>query len=291
MNHRHDLDVALASCLELPEPDPDAAPLAQALGRAGLRASVMAWDDPAADWSRARLAVLRSTWNYPLDRARFLGWAEGVDRVSRLWNPLETLRWNTHKSYLLDLESAAVPVVPTVLLRRGSARTLDEIRNARGWTDVVVKPAVSAASYRTMRVTPDRAAEGARHLEKLLEQRDVLVQLYLPSVEDHGERALIWIDGALTHAVRKSPRFAGQEESVSSRAVPISDAEARLARLALDAAPRPLLYARIDVAPGPAGPPVVMELELVEPSLFFPQSTAALERFVSAVSRLVEKDR
>ena len=287
MTSTRDLDVALASCRELPEPDPDAAPLAGALERAGLRSAVMAWDDPAADWSRARVTVLRSTWNYPHDRPGFLRWAAGVDRVSHLWNPLETLRFSTHKSYLLDLESAGVPVVPSLLLRRGSVLRLDDIREERGWRDVVVKPAVSAASWRTMRVTAEHAAEGARHLETLVSERDALVQLYLPSVEDHGERALIWIDGALTHAVRKSPRFEGEDEAVSTVAVPISSAEADLARRALDAAPGPLLYARIDIAPGPSGAPVVMELELVEPSLFFPQSPAALERFVAALARVV----
>ena len=287
MKAASDLDVALASCLDLPEPDPDAAPLAAALDRAGLRSAVMAWDDSSADWSRARVTVLRSTWNYPLDRPAFLRWAEGVDRVSRLWNPLETLRWNTHKRYLHALESAGVPIVPTLLLQRGSLRGLDEIREEQGWREVVVKPAVSAASWRTMRVTAERAAEGARHMGALVRERDVLVQPYLPSVEDHGERALIWIDGALTHAVRKTPRFAGQDEAVSATPVPISDAEAHLARRALDAAPGPLLYARIDVAPDASGAPVVMELELVEPSLFFPQSDAALERFVAALARVV----
>ena len=84
MTPPQDFDVTLASCLELPEPDPDAAPLAEALERAGLRSTVMAWDDPGADWSRGRLTVLRSTWNYPHDRERFLRWAEGVDRTSRL---------------------------------------------------------------------------------------------------------------------------------------------------------------------------------------------------------------
>lgn len=286
-----DFDVTLASCLELPEPDPDAAPLAEALDRAGLRSTVVAWDDPRADWSRAGLTVLRSTWNYPQDRERFLRWAEEVGRVSALWNPLETLRWNTHKRYLLDLEASRVPVVPTVLLERGSRRTLDDVREERGWGEVVVKPAVSASSWCTMRVTADRAVDGARHLQALLRERDVLVQLYLPSVEGHGERALVWIDGALTHAVRKSPRFAGENEAVSRAAVPISDDEAQLARRALDAAPAPLLYARIDVAPDASGTPVVMELELVEPSLFFPQSPAALERFVAALERLARAAR
>jgi len=247
---------------------------------------VMAWDDPAEDWSKARVTVLRSTWNYPLDRDGFLAWAGRVAEVSALWNPLAVLRWNTYKGYLLDLEAAGVPVAPTRLVRRGSRPSLDRIRHETGWTDVVVKPAVSAASFRTLRVPPDRGEAGQRHLDELAAERDVLVQRFLPSVEDYGERALVWIDGELTHAVRKSPRFFGEDEAVSSEPVPISKAEAALARAALDAVPRPLLYARIDVAPGPTGDPVVMELELVEPSLFFPQCAVALDRFVAAVGRL-----
>jgi len=170
---------------------------------------------------------------------------------------------------------------------RGSRRTLAAIRQDQGWTDVVIKPAVSAASFRTMRATRDLAADGERHLAALAADGDVLVQRYLPSVEDYGERALVWIDGHLTHAVRKSPRFEGQHEAVSGDAVPISAAESALARAALGVVREPMLYARIDVAPGPAGAPVVMELELVEPSLFFPQCPAALERFVAAIGRRV----
>ena len=147
----------------------------------------------------------------------------------------------------------------------------------------MVKPAVSAASFRTLRVGAGNREDGEAHLQALLVERDVLVQSYLPSVEDHGERALVFIDGELTHAVRKSPRFEGDDEAVSLDAVPISTAEADLARLALAAVDGPLLYARVDVAPGPEGRPVVMELELVEPSLFLRQSAAALERFVAAI--------
>jgi hypothetical protein len=104
-------------------------------------------------------------------------------------------------------------------------------------------------------------------------------------VEGHGERALVWIDGELTHAVRKSPRFEGQDETVSSEAMEISSAEAALALRTLGAVDGPLLYARVDVALGPDGEPVVMELELVEPSLFFPQCGHALERFVAGIRR------
>jgi hypothetical protein len=277
------MDVALASCARLPEPDPDAAPLAAALDAAGIESRVLAWDDPDADWSSARMTVLRSTWNYPQRPDAFVAWAEATAAASRLWNPLPVVRWSAHKAYLLDLERRGVPVTPTALLRHGDPTSLAALMRRRGWDEVVVKPAVSAASFRTLRVGAKNLDEGEAHLRGLAAERDVLVQRYLPSVEDHGERALVWIDGCLTHAVRKSPRFDGEGESVSTDAVPISTAEAELAAAALAGVDSPLLYARIDVAPGPAGDPVVMELELIEPSLFFPQHPPALARFVAAI--------
>jgi len=278
------MDIALATCRTLPEPDPDEQPLLDALARAGLDAHLLAWDDGNADWSRAGMTILRSTWNYPQHAEGFLAWAERIARVSDLWNPLPVLRWNHHKRYLLDLDRQGVAIAPTVFVARGQRENLHSILDEQGWPDAVVKPAVSAASYRTTRVTRENRAQGEAEFAALVAERDVLVQRYLPSVEDYGERALIWIEGALTHAIRKSPRFAGAQESVSA-AVPISSAEAELALRAVACVNAPLLYARIDIAPGLTGAPVVMELELIEPSLFFAQGPAALERIVSAISR------
>jgi len=153
-----------------------------------------------------------------------------------------------------------------------------------GWKGVVIKPAISAASLRTELVRRHESNKGETHLRSLVTNGDALVQLFLPSVEDYGERALVWVDGELTHSVRKSHRFDGDDEAVSS-AMPITPAERQLAAQAIDAVEGELLYARIDVAPGPAGEPVVMELELIEPSMFFPQEPAALRRLVAGIQR------
>jgi hypothetical protein len=279
------VDIALVSCVELPEPDRDMAPLEAALRAAGLSCAVVAWDDPSIDWSQFRLALLRATWNYPLLRDAFLDWAARVDAVTRLWNPLPLVRWSSHKRYLLDLEARGIPIAPTALVPRGSGVTLGEVLDARDWDEVVVKPAVSASSFRTIRTSRTSLRAGEAHLRELVAERDVLVQPYLPAVESYGERALVWIDGALTHAVRKSPRFEGDREQVSPIAMTIAPAEAALAERALAAVAAPMLYGRVDVAPGPDGKPVVMELELVEPSLFFPQCPAALDRLVRALAR------
>jgi glutathione synthase/RimK-type ligase-like ATP-grasp enzyme len=280
------IDVALASCVVLPEPDADLPPLLKALRAAGLSAEAMAWDDPGAEFGGARVTLLRSTWNYSEQPERFLAWVDRVAARSALWNGRETVRWNIHKRYLLDLEARGVPVVPTHLLRRGAVTSLEQLARERGWSEVVVKPAVSAGSRATLRVTAGSAA-GEAHLRSLASREDVLVQPYLASVEGHGEHAIVWIDGQATHAVRKSPRFLGDAESVSTP-VPITEDELRLARQAVAAAPGPpLLYARIDLARDDKGALRLMELELIEPSLFFRHAPAALDRYVAAVrSRL-----
>ncbi|MBP7149108.1 MAG: hypothetical protein KBD01_16385 [Acidobacteria bacterium] len=281
------MDVALVSCRELPEPDPDAAPLARSLAAAGIDARVLAWDDARADWGEARLAVLRSCWNYPLAPDAFLAWAEATSRRTILCNTIEVVRWNLHKRYLLELERAGVPVVPTELVSRGASTSLHDIIARRGWQEFVIKPAISAASFRTRRYSAATLADGDAHLRALVSLGDALVQQYLRSIEHHGERALVWIDGALTHSVRKSPRFEGDNECVSE-AVPFSAAEAELARRAVAAPGLPLAYARVDTAPDERGRPLVMELELMEPSLFLAQNPAALERFVRAIAARLE---
>lgn len=280
------LDVALASCVTLPDPDDDAAPLLDALRAAGMTAEVLAWDDPRADFGRARLTLLRSTWNYPERPADFLAWIDRTAAASIMWNPPQVVKWNVHKGYLLELQKQGVPVVPTELVGRGSDATLEVIAGARGWSDVVIKPAISAGSRGTMRARDFAAirGRGGDHLRALLRDGDVLVQPYVASVEGHGERSMVWIDGEVTHAVRKSPRFPGDPESTSP--VGVGEDERQLAMRAVAAAPSPLLYARVDMARDENGAPRVMELELIEPSLFFPRSVEGLRRYVAAVKRL-----
>jgi len=194
------------------------------------------------------------------------------------------VRWNVHKGYLLELAEAGLPVTPTVLVKRGSRQSLRSIMGEQGWSRAVVKPAVSAASYRTLLVGDAESPSGEQHLRLLATDGDALEQDYLASVEGYGERALVWIDGEVTHSVRKSARWEGQDEHVSE-AMPVSAAEAELAAAVVSVVSSPLLYARIDVAPDASGRPTLMELELIEPSLFFPQHPPALARYVEGIRR------
>jgi len=268
--------VGLVTCRKLPEPDPDETPLLAALRDAGVEARLLPWDDPWANPGAFDLCVLRSCWNYPEAPDAFLDWIDRAAQATKLRNPAPVVRWNLHKRYLAALEAKEIPVVPTEWIERGREASLETILRERGWDDVVVKPAVSAASYRTRRFR--RGAEGEAFLRSLVAERDAMVQPYLPGFEE--ERAVVWIDGAITHAVRKRPRFTGDDEGVSE-ALPVSAEEADLALRTL-ASLEGILYARADLV-GHAGALLVSELELIEPSLFLAQNPAALERLVAGI--------
>lgn len=278
------MKLAIATCRVLPEPDHDQSLLLAALTRAGIKAKMLAWDDPSATLDGADMCVIRSTWNYHLDRPGFLAWAKRIDAQTRLYNPLPVLTANSHKTYLRTLVQRGIPIVPTHFLDAGASNRLTDIMAEHKWQDVVVKPAVSAASYRTGRFSSKTVEEGNRFLADLLRDREALIQPYMRSVESTGERALIWVDGELTHAVQKVPRFAGHDEHVS-QALAINDDERRFAASALATIEDELLYARVDVVRTEDGSLAVMELELVEPSLYLAQCPAALERLVEGIRK------
>ncbi len=293
----HPRRIAWVTCQSLPEPDADETPALDAMRAAGLDVTLAAWDDDAVDWARFDLAVIRSTWNYYHDPARFEAWLGRAAEATTLANPLAACRWNLHKGYLRELGAAGVAIVPTAWQAQ-SESVLDPVLDLagvmddRGWAAVVVKPTVSAASFGTRRFERADAAAGQAFLKDLASRGDAMVQPYIEGVDAAGEHSIIWIAGTYTHAIRKSPRLAGDDESVSGE-LPV-DADQRAAADAVlaaipEAARDRLLYARVDLMPA-GGRWLLSELELLEPSLFLAQSPSALARFVEATAQYPRVD-
>src|SRR5262245_33169938 len=149
----------IATCRPLPEPDADEEPLLQALARRGVHARMAAWRDGNEDWDARVPTVVRSTWDYLHHLDEFLAWVERAAAAAPFWNPPAIVRANVHKFYLRELEAAGHAIVPTAFLERGTPTSLAEVLRARGWQDVVVKPAVSAASFGTLRARAGVADE------------------------------------------------------------------------------------------------------------------------------------
>jgi len=285
--------VALVTCGEVPFLDPDDRLLLDPLAAHGVRAEPAVWDDPRVDWAGYDLAVLRSAWDYAPRRDEFVAWA---GRVPGLANPADTVAWNTDKRYLADLAGTGVPVVPTTWVEP------DETWHAPVAWEYVIKPAIGAGSLDAGRyklANPADRALATAHVERLQAAgRVVMVQPYLRAVDSYGETALLFMAGrdglAYSHAVRKGPMLTGPDhgfdglyraEEITPRAP--TDAEHEVARRALAAIPGgadSLLYARVDLIPGRDDEPLLVELELTEPSLFLGHANGATERFAAAIA-------
>lgn len=281
--------IALATASEVEGGlDAEGMQLRDALRGAGAAAEPAVWDDETVDWGAFDVVVVRSTWDYARRHDEFIAWTQRVSQLTRLHNPADVLAWNTDKRYLRDLAAAGVPIVPTEFLEPGDDPSAHDFLHE----EHVVKPVVSAGSKDTLRFTADEPERSISHAGSLLDAgRVVMVQPYLASVDEVGETAVVVIGGTVSHAMRKGPLLtrgmqpaAGlflQEEMSRRDAAPD---ELLVAERALAAVPNAadLLYARIDLLRAPDGP-VVLELELTEPSLFLDHVPGSADRLAAAI--------
>jgi hypothetical protein len=267
--------------------DPDDELVIRPLKELGFTAEPAVWDDPAVDWAAFHVAVVRSTWDYYLQRDRFLAWARSVPRLA---NPAGVLEWNSDKRYLRELAAAGVPTVET-----------DWVEPGGSWIPpahdglVVVKPTVSGGGVDTGRYGPGERDLAAAHVRRLVDAgRPVMIQPYLDAVDTAGETSLVYLGGAYSHSIRKGALLTGpdvgteglyREEDITAREP--SAAERAVAERVLGALPvgrQALVYARVDLIPDGSGAPVLLELELTEPSLFLRHAPGAAERLAKAIA-------
>jgi len=302
--------IALVSAEAALPLDEDMPPLVDAFRRLGVEVSTPSWDAPDVDWSRFDLALLRSTWDYVERIDEFLAWAADCERRTRLFNPAAVVAWNTDKHYLAELHAAGVAVVPTRFVEQGTdaGRSLHAfLAGGAGslsagtpcdFDQFVVKPTVGAGSRDAARYRRDHDDERAlAHLQRLVkvERRSAMLQPYLASVDTEGETALMYLGGMPSHAIRKGPLLRLDDGLVAGLFAPedirpraTGQDEQALATAALAALPFDLpLYARVDMVRDAAGTPVVLELELTEPSLFLAHAPASADRLArAALARL-----
>jgi glutathione synthase/RimK-type ligase-like ATP-grasp enzyme len=275
--------VALATCRDLAELDLDSVQLVSALKKAGIAAEAVIWDDPSAAWPTFDLVVLRSTWDYPRKIHSFLRWIDGLPKVL---NPAPVVRWNADKRYLGDLAAAGLPVVPTTFARPGH-----EFQFPPG--PFVVKPAVGAGCKNTARYEMGQEELARQHIYRLNQSgTTAMIQPYLKDVEQVGETGLVFIGGRYSHAFRKGPMLGGDprkenslyfEEDIQQRQA--SSQEQSLAEQVLRAVPGGLdrlAYGRVDLLPTADGS-VVLEVELIEPSLFLDFAPGSAERLARLI--------
>ena len=256
----------------IPAPDyeekwqPAFARKAAALTAAGLIVEQRVWTDPG-DLTGYDLVLPLFAWGYQRDVA---AWYALLDRIESeglpVVNPVPVLRWNSDKAYLAELGAKGVAVVPTVEVDALDDARLAEAMAELGVDEVVIKPAISGGADGTHRVAPDTPIPA----DALGQRR--LVQPLMQGILTEGEFSLFFFAGKFSHAIVKRPAsgdFRVQEQFGGRETVwDASDAAQRLAAAALAAAPAPPVYARVDMVGDAAGTLHIMELELIEPSLF-----------------------
>jgi glutathione synthase/RimK-type ligase-like ATP-grasp enzyme len=277
--------VAIATCAEVAGVEQDDLNVIEALRKRRVEVVHAARDDPSVDWPSFALVVIRSTWDYPERRSEFLAWA---NRLRRVLNPLTILRWNTDKRYLDDLAKVGIPVIPTRFLE-------PEDVFEPPLSPFVVKPAVSCAARYTARYHAEDKAKARDHVRRFQASgRTVMVQPYFSAIEAKGEIAVLFIGGAYSHsicrdAVLKHPGLLEEGVVISDnvRAYEPKPNELALAEWVLSHIPggsSELLYARVDLIPGLNGEPMVLEVELTEPSLFLGFSNGGVERLADCIA-------
>ena len=283
--------VALVTCREALGIDYDMPLLLEAVRAAGIVVDEVCWDDESIDWSTYHQVVIRSTWDYHRHHDEFMQWVRAVSTVSTISNSLDVITWNTDKHYLAEVAEMGLPVVPTRFIEPSDTDWLDDVSMLLAKGDVVVKPTISAGSNDTERHSNIDVAQ--KQINELLSaQRSVMLQPYLADVDVESETGLVFIDGKFSHAFAKGALLAQAknmtsglyaEEEIGIRQP--TDEQLLIGERAvkwLSSRFGKLLYARVDLLPTAHGP-VIIEIELTEPSLYLLLHPSAASELANAL--------
>lgn len=246
-------------------------PLFEAGKRQGISIIPAPWDDPGIDWTHYDGLIAFCCWNYYQKYESFLSWLAHLESINiSIINPIKTLRWNSHKQYLLDLEQRGVNIIPTILVKRGTTMDIDIWFEEFNSDHLVIKPAVSAGGNQIVHIL--RYHQGNKHqIATMLQKGDILIQPYVEEMR-HREQSFIFLGNEYSHAIVK-------HHGRKKRYMP-SDHERSELRHVLSIIPYDHVYARID------GTIVndtfsVSEVELLEPDLYFSLNPKSADIFLS----------
>lgn len=261
--------------------------LVEPLARRGWSVETISWRRPDIDWNLFDAVIVRSTWDYQRDVEAFLKVLERIDASrAKLINPLSLMRWNVRKTYLKDLEKRGVPIIPTAF-----GCSVDELKLRRHFEELdveelVIKPVISATAERTFRVHRDRLAELSTDLTATFRGVDYLVQPFMRHIQDEGEYSVMLFNGDVSHAILKTPKagdFRSQEDHGGSLKLVTPESALLACAFQVSSVLDPLpLYARVDFVRGEGNCFHLMEVEVIEPALYFRVAPQSDERFATA---------
>jgi hypothetical protein len=253
---------------------------------AGWLVEEVSWRKPGVDWNNYDVVIIRTTWDYQDDVEGFMACLQRIEASSaQLQNTLKIVEWNISKRYLSDLQNQGINIVPTLWFDSFSLAELQLGFSHFDTSEVVLKPLVSANADHTYRLTAENLNTQSKQLENVFYKREFMLQPFLNAIINEGEYSLFYFAGQYSHGILKQPRagdFRVQEEH-GGQLKSIQPCEEMLttARHCLAALPADVLYARIDLVRYKKEFAVI-EIELIEPSLYFNMDAGSPQRFVDA---------
>ena len=299
------IDITLLTCKKHLQPEPvnqyiqnildERMYLQKALEAKGLSVTTRSWDDPHYDWSQTRAIVFRTIWDYFERYDEFSTWLEQLKTKTQLINPYNLIQWNIDKHYLADLQSQGIAIVPTVFVDTRSYKSLQSVCKNQGWTDIVIKPAISGGALETYKVIEKDRADYEDRFKKLVSERDMLVQPFIKSITTRGEASLMLFNGRFTHAILKKAKtgdyrvqddYGGTVHPYIPTIEEINFAEHVFA--CCDPIPA---YGRADIVWDEQGNILLGELEIIEPELWVRNYPASAEPFAEGVCKYLKISR
>ncbi|RZV20019.1 hypothetical protein EOJ41_09955 [Vibrio alginolyticus] len=290
--------VALISDSDSLSVDYDMPLITDAFKNTDVQADVVFWDESNPDWSMYDAVVLRSPWTY-IDKIQpFIEFCQNIEKNSVLLNPVSVIEWNSNKKYLKQLEAQGIPIVPTEIIYSANEihHALDRIQKC-DWDvkEIVIKPTIGAYSFGVVRFSVKDIDKIRKHVTYLLElDKGVIIQPYLHTIEEHGETNMIYFNNSYSHAIKKEALLSQHGETKTPdmeyrKIKEASDEEKALAIRILNLVQsslglnEPLLYARLDFIEDKNGQPLLLELEITEPSLSLPLTPKCTDMFVQSI--------
>jgi predicted transcriptional regulator len=252
----------------------------------GWIAEEVSWRNENVNWNGFDAVIVRSTWDYQNDFKRFLDVLEKIDKASHLENNFDLMQWNMNKSYLFDLEKKGVQIVETIWEKNFNTETAHHYFDRIKSNEIIIKPNISANADNTFRLTREKLNEKLHELEKIFADRDFMVQPFMQNIVEEGEYSLFFFNGEFSHCVLKKPKekdFRVQEEHGGKfKSVVPTEMQKAIGKNIIDKLLVIPLYGRTDLVRTDDNDFALMELELIEPSLYFNMDSESPTRFTKA---------
>lgn len=284
------MKIAILTCEKLPNLNPEDQKIIPVLAQHNIEASATIWSDKTINWAEFDYLVFRNTWDYFEKETEFKIWLDQIEKLGiKTLNPIEIIKQNIHKFYLRKMEQQGITILPTVFIDKTDHLNIAELIPAH-WKKAVIKPAFSAGSYLTEVFKVSQSQEISEKYKSIAAEKELLLQEFMPEIQTLGETSFIFFNKKFSHAVNKKPvdgdfrvqsLFGGKYTLVQPNPEMILKAQK-----VVDTFQEELLYARVD------GILIddelfLMEVECIEPDLYFNLSENSLERFVEAIVKLI----